>query len=272
MKNNAEKLVSTFYKEFGWNTDSDITEDAKKFEDLREFAAPYVSMCRQRVKQHIPHEGEHIIDMASGPVQYPEYVDYSEGYSKRHCVDFSEQALTGAEKKLGEHGEYWCGNFLNMEFEADFFDCAISLHTIYHIDRDEQEVAVNKLLEITKPGKPVIIVYSNPSPIIKYFTKPINFIKRIVPWFSCEQPKELELYVHRHPISWWHRFSDEANVTVLPWRSFAAEHQKVLFPNNRLGAWMFKKLFILEDKYPVFFAEHFQYPMIILEKRSLSRE
>ena len=51
--------------------------------------------------------------------------------------------------------------------DENYFDCSVSLHTIYHIDKDIQENAVRKLLYVTKPGQPVIIIYSNPLPIIK---------------------------------------------------------------------------------------------------------
>lgn len=266
MTNTAEKLVSKFYKEFGWNTDSEITEDAKKFEDLREYAVDYVSKCRMRVMDYIPASGENIIDMASGPVQYPEYLEYSKNFKKRFCVDYSEMALSAAEKKLGDHGEYLCGNFLGMELPENHFDCAISIHTIYHIDENEQEDAIRKLINITKPGKPVIVVYSSPNPLINYLLLPYRFLRSFYSKLISKQSSELELYVHRHPVSWWYRFSDCADVKIVPWRSFASEHQKNLIPNNKLGGWMFDKLFYLENNYPKLFVKWFQYPMIVITK------
>ena len=38
MMNNAEEKVSKFYNTVGWETEGEITEDAKRWEDLREYA------------------------------------------------------------------------------------------------------------------------------------------------------------------------------------------------------------------------------------------
>jgi hypothetical protein len=156
--------------------------------------------------------------------------------------------------------------------EENFFDCAVSLHTIYHIDKDKQEEAVRKLLYVTKPGKPVIIVYSNPNTFFSFLKSslPFRLLKSILkkPEKKVEQEEEdLNLYFHAHPIEWWNRFSDIASVKILPWRSFDSVKQKRLIPNNKLGRKMFDVLFNLEERFPDFFVKNFQYPMIILTKR-----
>ena len=43
--NKAEEKVSKFCTQKGWETKSGITEDAKRFEDLRHVAKDYVSRC-----------------------------------------------------------------------------------------------------------------------------------------------------------------------------------------------------------------------------------
>lgn len=74
-------------------------------------------------------------------------------------------------------------------------------------------------------------------------------------------------YVYAHPIDWWDRFADVAEVRIYPWRSFTAYHQKVIFPDNELGKVMFDILYWLEDHLPNFFVRHFQYRMIVLAKK-----
>ena len=171
MMNNAEERVSKFYNTVGWETEGEITEDARRWEDLREYAREYVGKCRMRVLSHIPESGENLLDMASGPIQYKEYLEYSRNFKKRYCVDLSSSALEGAKKKIGDHGVFLHGSFFDIPLEEDFFDCTVSLHTIYHIDKDKQEEAVRKLIKVTKPEKPVIIVYSNPNAITSSFLK-----------------------------------------------------------------------------------------------------
>ncbi len=272
MTDHAENKVSRFYNSVGWSTQGDVTEDAKRYEDLRECSSDYVSKCRLRVLRHIPESGEHLLDMASGPIQYPEYLEFSKNFGKRHCVDLSADALAQAEKKIGDHGVFHHGSFLALPLEENFFDCSISLHTIYHIDSEKQEDVVRKLIRVTKPGKPVIIVYSNPLPLLTRWSpkrlagnllRKLGMIKES-PGISAEDP----LYFHAHPLDWWDRFEKEAEIQILPWRSFLSRTQKALFPDNALGKSMFRLLYSLEEKFPSFFARNFEYPMIILQKKN----
>jgi len=270
MMTDAEEKASKFYNTVGWETEGGITEDARRWEDLRECAKEYVGKCRLRVLSHIPESGEHLLDMASGPIQYKEYLEYSRNFKKRYCVDLSSSALEGAKKKIGDHGVFLHGSFFDIPLEEDFFDCTVSLHTIYHIDKDKQEEAVRKLIKVTKLGKPVIIVYSNPDTIIASLRSSIFFrafrrAGNLLNKTTMEQ--DVSLYFHSYPIEWWNRFSDVAHVQVLPWRSFRSDIQKRLIPDNKLGAIALNLLFNLEERFPDFFVKNFQFPMIVLTKR-----
>jgi SAM-dependent methyltransferase len=270
MNNEAEKNVSEFYNTVGWETDAGITKDARDSEDLRECAREYVAKCRLRVLREIPPQGENLLDMASGPIQYREYLEYSKNYRKRYCVDLSSKALADARNRIGDHGEYLCGSFFDIPLQANFFDCTISLHTIYHIDKDRQEEAVRKLIHVTKPGRPVIIVYSNPDTLISYPALPFRYAKqmlRAVRRRVSRNDLPPDLYFFRHPLIWWERFTDVAHLRLLPWRSLASNHQKYLIPNNKYGKRLFDTLYAAEERFPGFFVRNFQYPMIVLTKR-----
>lgn len=271
MQNKAEEIVSRFYNEVGWVTEGGLTEDARRWEDLREHAQEYVSKCRLRVLRHIPDQGENILDMGSGPIQFKEYLGYSKNFKKRYCIDLSSKALEEAKKKIGDHGVFFCGSFFDISLEEDFFDCSISLHTIYHIDKDKQEEAVRKLIRVTKPGKPVIIVYGNPNTLVRYCVWPVRCLKKMVKLLNRTRRNRLELYYYVHPLKWWSRFSDMADVRIVPWRSFYSAHQRWLIPNNELGKKIFDILYTMEERLPGFFVRHFQYPMIILTKRDSQR-
>jgi ubiquinone/menaquinone biosynthesis C-methylase UbiE len=268
MKNAAEENVSKFYNTIGWETEGEITEDAKRWEDLRECAKEYVSKCRLRVLRHIPDNGENILDMASGPIQYKEYLEYSRNFKKRYCIDLSSKAINEAKKKIGDHGVFFCSSFFDIHLEENFFDCVISLHTIYHIDKNRQEEAVLKLIHVTKPGSPVIIVYNNPKTLISYMVLPFRLLKNVKKFLIFTKKEEkLNLYFHAYPNKWWNRFSDVADIKIFPWRSFLSSHQKMLIPNNNFGKKLFDILFNLEDRFPNLFVKHFEYPMIILTKK-----
>jgi len=267
MKNSAEEKVSKFYNEAGWESEKDITEDARRWEDLRENAKDYVSKCRLRILRHIPAKGENMLDMASGPIQYDEYLEFSRNFNKRYCIDLSSKALVDAKKRIGDHGVFLCGSFFNIDLDENFFDCSISLHTIYHMDKNSQEEAVRKLVSVTRPGKPVIIIYGNPDAFKEYL--PGRLFKRLKRKIKPKTKTESDsdLYYYAHPVSWWKCFEDIAEVNILPWRSFNSKDQKKLIPDNQFGKLLFKILFYLEDEFPGFFSRKSQYPMIVLTKR-----
>jgi ubiquinone/menaquinone biosynthesis C-methylase UbiE len=271
MLNAAEETVSKFYNSGGWDTVGEATVDAALFEDLRACAREYISKCKLRVLRYVPEKGDAILDMASGPIQYPEYVEYSRNFKQRYCVDLSFKALEEAKRKIGDHGVYLCGSFFDIALGKNFFDCAISLHTIYHIDNDRQEEAVRKLLEITKPGMPLIIVYSNPDALVRRFVllfrKMTGFFFKKKTDSKKKKPLKKNLFFFAHPIKWWDRFSDSAEVQIVPFRSFNTPCQKMFIPDNKLGKRMLDMLFYLEDRFPNFFAKNFEYPIIVLKKK-----
>lgn len=215
------------------------------------------------------------MDMASGPIQFKEYLEYSKKYAKRYCVDLSGSALMAARKKIGDHGVFLLGSFFDVELEENLFDCTISLHTIYHIDKDKQEEAVRRLIAVTKRGRPIVVVYSNPKAWLRYAGAALrasgvtSFLRRVNGLLSKRNvvAPDTELYFFDYPLAWWHRFHDVAELKVVPWRSFSSNQQKALIPDGKLGKWLFRILFRLEETFPDFFVKHFQYPMIVLKKR-----
>lgn len=257
-RNQAERIVSGFYTDIGWSEQGGITEDARRSEDLRPVASDYLTRCRRRVLRHIPPSGDAMLEVGSGPIQYPEYLEFSAGYDRRYCNDLSADALERARTRFGEHIVPLPGSFFDLDLEPDFFDCSISLHTIYHMDSGEQDVAVRKMLHVTKPGHPVVIVYSNPNSLMKRVKRFVRRGRRHAPG---------HLYFHAHPLSWWRRFEDLAEVEITIWRSFASRDQAALFPSGRLGRVMFRALYGLEEAFPHIFARMFQYPMVVLNKR-----
>lgn len=249
--------VRQFYEDVGWEEHDGLTEDALRWEDSRAVAKAYVSRCRRRVQAFIPEKGDRFLDAASGPVQYPEYSDYSSGYRERYCVDFSSKALERAKEQLGDHAVTVQGNIVDLDLPGDFFDCTVSLHTIYHIAADQQETAVRNLLRMTRPGKPVIIVYSNPDSLQSRASRLLRPNKKA---------SEQDLYFSPHPLGWWDRFEDIASVSVEPWRFLAAEDSRKLIPDNFIGRKLLDWLFRWEGKYPRAAARWGRYPMIVLVK------
>jgi ubiquinone/menaquinone biosynthesis C-methylase UbiE len=259
----AEERVKAFYDGAGWSsTPSGASLDAHLWEDLRPAAQAYVRDCRRRVMQQIPPMGDLLLDAASGPIQYPEYLEYSAGYRKRVCVDISEKALEQARARLGERGEYHCCSILDLPFPENTFDAVVSMHTIYHIDAGQQETAVRQLLRVCRPGARCVVVYANPD----------RLLARLKRALRPGLPKAATVgdagYYHAHPLSWWDRFQDTARVTMLPWRGLTSDDSKRLIPDNRLGRVLFRGLAMAEHAFPDATTAHGAYPMVVLSKKT----
>lgn len=252
----AEEQVRNFYEQAGWHSDeAGHSLDARLWEDLRECAQDYVSHCRRRIAHHLPNQGDFLLDAASGPIQYPEYLEFSKNFNKRYCVDISNDALRQAEEKLGTHGVYVNASLLDLPFKDNFFDASLSLHTVYHIAAEEQERAVRELIRVTKPNAPLIVIYANPE-------RPTHLIKSLV---KPHAPGPI--YYHAHPLRWWDRFRDSCELAISPWRSLTATASRRLVPNNRLGKKMLHWLVDAEEAFPSIATSLGAYPLIQLTKR-----
>lgn len=106
-ENNIKQSVREFYDRVGWQFIGETLYQNAQYEDLRPVSQEYLHRCHMRVKRHLAHEGTYYLDAGSGPVQYPEYLLYSEGYRARVCMDISIVGLKEARARLGEHG--FCG-------------------------------------------------------------------------------------------------------------------------------------------------------------------
>jgi ubiquinone/menaquinone biosynthesis C-methylase UbiE len=259
------ETVKKLYEDIGWKEVDGVTFDAATSEDLRPIAKEYIAATRRRVKRHLPANGERILDMASGPIQYPEYLEYSAGFKTRVCVDLSQRALDMAKAKIGNHGEYLCGDFLELEIAKNSMDVAISLHTVYHIHASRQPATVRKLIDVVKPGHKVVIVYSNPKNIVSSIMSPL---RKLTGRTNPKDGAKLEsIYFEPQPLSWWKQFQDVAEVNIYPWRFLSTPVQMAVIPNGAFGKKMLSMLFKLEDKFSSLFARFGVYPMIVLEKR-----
>lgn len=262
-KNSTEKNVQDFYNQTGWHSQNanGPTKDAELFEDLRACAADYIKACRLKLLRYIPASGANLLDAASGPIQYPEYLLYSQNFTKRYCVDISEKALQLAQEKLKSHGEYFCTSMLALPFKDDFFDCSISLHTIYHIEAQQQAQAVRELIRVTKPQQPIIILYSNPDKLLSWLKKRFSLGR------SNPNPPQGVLYFHPHPLVWWQQFSDQCSVEIYCWRFFTVHDAQRLIPDNFWGRMLLKLTLVLEDWLRPLSVRFGAYPVIVLTKR-----
>ena len=258
----AEDKVSKFYNSEGWEHDqSGNTVDANKWEDLRECSKSYLHKVRKRFGQYLPRSGNLFLDLGSGPIQYPEYLVYSENFNERHCIDLSNNALKIAKFKAPNIKTY-CGSFFDISLPLNTYDCSIAQHVLYHMDKNIQKDAIQKLIDITKPGGTIAIVYGNPN---SPFEWPYKFYRTIKKFFGIRTNHDL--YHFAYPLSWWKQFDKQADIQIYPWRTLNAFYLKKFIPNNICGTYCLNILFKIENLLPKFIIKRIaQYPTIILKK------
>ncbi len=178
--NEVKQEVKSFYNQVGWQLVGEDTYQNARYEDLRPVAREYIRRCHSRVSRHLSPNGQYLLDAGSGPVQYPEYLEYSQGYKRRVCADISITALKEARRRLGDHGVYVVTDVANLPFKADAFDGVVSLHTIHHLPEDEHLQAFSELHRVLKSGRQAVVVNGwSQSPLMDRFELLIRFAQTL---------------------------------------------------------------------------------------------
>jgi SAM-dependent methyltransferase len=268
-----KKDVQEFYDNIGWDKSDDGFSDASIYEDLRPVAAEYIHRCHQRVKRHLPDSGRYLLDVASGPVQYDDYVAYSAGYERRVCADISLRALVEARRRLGDKGLYVVADIANLPFADNTFDGVVSLHTIYHVPAAEQENAFNEIHRVLATERPAVVVYSwgARSPLMLLSLMPFqvwNWLGRRIRARTASQggSDSPALYGHHYGYGWFASRKWPFTYELYSWRSVSPDFTKIYARRWLAGRSLLSLLFRMENAWPRFFGRFGQYPMIVFRK------
>jgi len=273
--------VQSYYDEYGWLPDDDAQRYRdSRYEDMRPVTAAYRARANARVREVVGQPGELLLDVASGPIQYDDYLQFSAGHRKRVCVDLSVRGLAGVRQRIGEHGLFVQADITRLPFQDNVFDGIVSLHTIFHVPADEQGQAVKELHRTLRPGRQAAVVYSWPqissrmkeailrSPWLRLvFERVIKPLLRRQPRTrDAGQPASPGLYFYRHPRGWFKRqFDGHFRLEVRCWRSVSVSFLRRI-PGNQLGERWLQFISLLEDRWPHFWGCIGVYPLLIMHK------
>ncbi|MGD8451403.1 MAG: class I SAM-dependent methyltransferase [Phycisphaerae bacterium] len=283
----AEKRdAQAFYDAHGWQPQDDASEDfvdAALHEDMRPVSREYLRQCNRRVMQHIPPCGKYLLDVASGPLQFPEYVEYSEGYTHRVCVDLSLVALRAARRRLGGRGIFVLGDVTNLPLKDGTMDGVVSIHTLFHVPQDEQPKALRELHRVLRPGGSAVVVYSAGDrcalmklPLLRFGL--LRPLQRRLRWYGRRLRQMLggpsatggtpppRLYFHAHPVSWWRRQRLGFEIELRCWRSVHVDFLKMYVHRWLAGRAVVGLLYWLENAAPRLMGSVGQYPMFVVRK------
>ena len=283
-----KQQVSKFYDQVGWQIEADGWYQNARYEDLRPVSAEYIHKCHMRVKRHLAPTGKYLLDAGSGPVQYDEYLTYSEGYQYRVCMDLSFVALQEARKRLGEKGIYIIADIANLPFAMDMFDGIVSLHTIHHVPIDEKVDVYKGLHRCLKPGRTLVTVDGwSEVPLGSVMAFMMRVANRMRRWTGKEAPpmpngtltgqkdaaeentsqEPVGTFVLKTSAKWFHSVMEgQLPYEIRVWRSVSVKFLRSVIQPEWAGRFWLKVIYQLEEWFPHFFGEKGQYPLIIISK------
>ncbi len=272
---NTKQQVREFYDQIGWSQIGEGLYQNARYEDLRPVSREYIHNCHLRLNRHIASRGDFLLDAGSGPVQWPEYLTYSAGYRFRACVDISITALKEARQKLGPRGLYVVADISSLPFKPGAFDGAVSLHAIHHLALSEHRRAYLELQRVLKPGRSAAVVNGWHAPHLMRMAEPFIRLGRLFTGRAAKRKKDWAAeqdpagtFVEKMTPRW---LKNELNglavrFEIYPWRSLSPRFMR-WFVRPRLGGRLLLRfVFWLEERFPRFFGENGQYPLIVIRK------
>lgn len=269
-----KRQVREFYDRVGWKEISEGLYQNARYEDLRPVTQEYIHRCHLRVERHIAPNGKLFLDAGSGPIQYPEYLEYSRNYQIRICADLSITALKAARERIGDRGAYVVGDVSRLPFAADKFDAVVSLHTIHHLPASLHKLAYMELERVLAPDRSAVVVNGWDSSILN------EFFERIKAWLKKRKgvspvngslPEEIELgkgtFVEKNDAQVLHRvLRGKLKFKILVWRSANTNVMRFFIREEWSGRFLLRVLYRLEELFPRFFGEKGLYPLIVISK------
>ncbi len=265
---NTKSLVKNFYDDFGWNESAGVYQDALDSEDLREVSKDYILQCHLRLNKFLPKQGKYLLDVASGPVQYPAYLTYSQNYDYRICADISILALKEAKKKLGSKGIYLLCDVTQLPLKDNMIDAQVSLHTLYHVPAQEQAKAFAELYRVLKPGGASVIVYSwgSRSLLMNLLMLPMKAMSLLKRKFSITTQGK-SLYFHTHSYRWFcQEIQAKYQTQMYSWRSVNVPFLKTFIHKSFGGHALLKMIYWLEEHAPKVMGRIGAYPLFVCKK------
>ena len=283
--------VREFYDRVGWREGGEGVYQNARYEDLRPVSQEYIHRCHLRVARHLKPSGRFLLDAGSGPIQYPEYLTYSQGYAARVCADISEVALAEARQRIGDrssggHGLFVVADIANLPFAPGIFDGVVTLHTIHHLPEEEHPRAYDEIYRVLAPKSAAVVVNGwDSAPLMRLLDQPIRLANRLRGLAARvsggnrdarqEARNERDGEVRRPKGTFVSKnnaaaLREEAGsrmpIRIMVWRSVSVRFLRAFVHPRLAGKAFLRLLFWLEERFPGYFGVNGQYPLIVIEK------
>lgn len=281
----AKEDVRHFYDQVGWQLEDGEHYQNAHYEDLRPVSQEYIHRCHLRVNRHLKPDGKFLLDAGSGPIQYPEYLTYSEHYQYRVCADISIVALKEARKRTGAKGLMVVADVANLPFRQNAFDGAVSLHTFHHLSLDDQARAYDETYRVLAPGASAVVINGwSESPLMNrwgWVARWMNGLRGLrarllgkntrpaaKPAAGPSESPTGTFTVKNDPAWLKKTLGGRMDFEILVWRSLSVNFLRAVFHEKLGGRALLRWVYNQEERNPHYCGENGQYPLVVVRKQS----
>jgi len=277
--------VRQFYDQIGWQSVGEGVYQNARYEDLRVVSREYIHQCHVRVKHHLKSSGKYLLDAGSGPIQYPEYLTYSENYDFRVCLDLSRVALVEAQQRLGDKGLYVVADVSKLPFKSDVFDAVVSLHTLHHLNLAAQRRSYLELHRCMAPATSGVLVngwtHSVLMSRLKWLVSFMEWFGRLIvrlrgkardlprtpqPSQAANPAQPTGTFIEKLDYAWIEQeIAPHMRIELRVWRSVSVRFLRAVI-HQPYGKWLLRFLYWWEERLPRWMGRIGQYPLLVIYK------
>ncbi len=172
--------VKDFYNQVGWQRISDELYQNAIYEDLRPVSREYIERCHLRVNRHLIRKGKYLLDAGSGPVQWPAYLTYSEGYLTECAWIYPWSPCRKPATAWGQKVYMSSETYRRLPFKNGVFGSTVSMHTLHHLSSEDQMKAYEEMFRTLEgKGRMVVVNGSSSSPLMARWLWLVKMAERL---------------------------------------------------------------------------------------------
>jgi SAM-dependent methyltransferase len=198
-------------------------------------------------------------------------------------------ALQEARRRIGAKGLYVVADVANLPFKPAVFDGAVSLHTFHHLPEENQWQAYTDLYRVlAADGSAVVVNGWTDSPLmrrvdwlVKLMERVVGRLKRLFTRSRIEQPLPSAQSSDVQPVQpvptgtfvrkidayrLKQKLQGQIPFEIRVWRSVSTRFLRAMIHPWLAGRLWLRLLYVLEERFPAYFGEQGQYPLVIIHK------
>ncbi|MEW6654179.1 MAG: methyltransferase domain-containing protein [Bacteroidota bacterium] len=235
------KSVKEYYNKTGWTKQKGKYVDALSFTTTK--GDDYQKKCHNRLREQIG-SSELLLDVACGA--FP----FNSNGKKQLCIDFSITAVTEAKRNKPD-GIFVLGDITSLPLKNNCVADTVSMHTIYHVNKDKQEAAIKELIRVTKNKCYIVYNAGKHAKLVNILSLPLQLWnwteKRINP------NSKRKIYFYAHSYNWLERFGEIKTYRLL----------------NENCIRLYSRLLWLVSKFEMRFPRHSYHPLLVIDKSKI---